>query len=75
MDFRNRKAMAFSMAVTLAVSSLPATAKTPGDLQDLVGARGSAGEAALESRGYALVDTTPGDDRHWTHWWNPSTRA
>lgn len=42
----------------------------PSDVRDLVGARGSSGETALASRGYANVGGETGDDRTWTYWWN-----
>ncbi|MDX3884088.1 MAG: hypothetical protein QHC65_06675 [Sphingomonas sp.] len=48
----------------------PALAATPGDVRDLVGARASAGESALESRGYTFQHGSTGDDRKWTYWWN-----
>ena len=43
---------------------------TPSDVRDLVGARGSSGEAELASRGYVNVGGQSGDDRKWTYWWN-----
>lgn len=43
---------------------------TPSDVRDLVGARGSSGEAELASRGYVNVGGQAGDDRKWTYWWN-----
>lgn len=49
----------------------PASAQvTPSDVRDLVGARGSSGEAELASRGYVNVGGQAGDDRKWTYWWN-----
>ncbi|NQE64009.1 hypothetical protein E1H18_4265 [Caulobacter sp. RHG1] len=45
---------------------------TPSDVRDLVGARGSSGEAELASRGYVNVGGQTGDDRKWTYWWNES---
>jgi hypothetical protein len=47
-----------------------ATAQTPGDVADLVGARGAGGESELQRRGYTLVRTQEGDDRKWSNWWN-----
>jgi hypothetical protein len=43
---------------------------TPSDVRDLIGARGSSGEAELASRGYVNVGGQTGDDRKWTYWWN-----
>ncbi len=51
-----------------------ALAQAPRDLRDLVGARASSGESALESRGYAHVNTNTGADRKWSNWWNASSR-
>lgn len=60
-------------AVTIAlVAAGPALAQsTPSDLRDLVGARGSSGESALQSRGYVSSGGAVGDDRTWSYWWNP----
>lgn len=43
---------------------------TPPELRDLVGARGSSGENALQARGYVSSGCAVGDDRVWTYWWN-----
>ncbi|MDG2528210.1 hypothetical protein [Caulobacter endophyticus] len=43
---------------------------TPSDVRDLIGARGSSGEAELASRGYVNTGVQSGDDRKWTYWWN-----
>lgn len=43
---------------------------TPSDVRDLVGARGSSGEAELAARGYVNVGGQSGEDRKWTYWWN-----
>ncbi len=43
---------------------------TPSDVRDLVGARGSSGEAELMRRGYVNAGGQTGDDRVWTYWWN-----
>jgi len=49
--------------------------KTPSDVSDLVGARGSSGESQLEQRGYKFVKVTEGTDRKWANWWNQSRRV
>jgi hypothetical protein len=69
-----RKSVALGVSLAVAMPVLPVAAKTPGDVADLVGARGSSGESALESRGYAVVDTRTGDEKKWTHWWNGSKK-
>lgn len=43
---------------------------TPSDVRDLIGARGSSGEAELIRRGYVNAGGQTGDDRVWTYWWN-----
>lgn len=48
--------------------------ETPQDLRDLVGARGSTGEAVLRERGYTFVKTEEGEDRKWSTWWHESNR-
>ena len=48
---------------------------TPGDLRDLIGARGSSGESELQNRGYSFVKTEGGGDRRYSYWWNNSRRA
>ncbi|MGF7149890.1 hypothetical protein FHS96_003547 [Sphingomonas zeicaulis] len=52
----------------------PAAAKPPSDVADLVGARGAAGESALQQRGYIFIRTETGDDRKWSNWWHAARR-
>lgn len=52
-----------------------ASAETPSDIRDLVGARAAGGETQLEARGYANVGGETGDDRKWTYWWNAGTQT
>lgn len=56
----------------LALAGLPfaATAQTPPDVEDLVGARGAGGEVQLQSRGYELRDSNTVHDQRFTFWWN-----
>lgn len=49
-------------------SSGAAGAAGAAGLQDLVGARGSSGEAELESRGYTFVKSEKGGDSSYTNW-------
>ncbi|WP_380878170.1 hypothetical protein [Sphingomonas sp. DBB INV C78] len=53
----------------------PASAQTPPDIKDLLGARAAGGETQMQARGYTNVGGQTGDDRVWTYWWNPSTRT
>ncbi|MFC3439993.1 hypothetical protein ACFOKF_02065 [Sphingobium rhizovicinum] len=48
-----------------------ATAQTPPDVADLVGAKGAGGETQLQARGYRFVRVDTGDDRKWSYWWHP----
>lgn len=65
------RTVVFSILVATALLAGRATAQvTPSDVRDLVGARGSSGEAELASRGYVNVGGQTGDDRKWTYWWN-----
>ncbi|RZA29417.1 MAG: hypothetical protein EOP02_04585 [Proteobacteria bacterium] len=50
-----------------------ASAQTPSDIRDLVGARAAGAETQMEARGYTNVGGQTGDDRTWTYWWNPRT--
>lgn len=67
-----RSATTLALALLSATLTLtPAMAQTtPSDVRDLVGVRGSSGEAELASRGYVNVGVDTGADRKWTYWWN-----
>ena len=52
-----------------------ASADIPGDLEDLIGARASSGERALQQRGYVLTDYGRSEGMTWNYWWNASRRA
>lgn len=56
--------MAALLAAVLPLS--PAMAAPPGDVGDLVGARGSSGESALQSRGYRIAK----QNGLTNYWWN-----
>ncbi|RAK52692.1 hypothetical protein [Phenylobacterium deserti] len=59
------------LGIFLALAASSAAAQnTPADVRDLVGARGSSGEAQLAARGYVNVGGQQGDDTSWTYWWN-----
>lgn len=55
--------------------SATASAQTPSDIRDLVGARASGGETQMEARGYSYIGTETDDDRKWTYWWNPRSET
>lgn len=59
----------------IGLSSAAASAQTPKDIQDLVGARAAGAETQMQARGYTNVGGRTGDDRVWTYWWNPKTRT
>lgn len=74
MTFYAKNLCAAICVSSLMVAPLPAYAKTPSSLSDLVGARAAGGEEQMESRGYYNTSTTTRDDRKWTHWWNSSKK-
>jgi hypothetical protein len=48
---------------------------TPSNVSDLVGARASSGDSALNSRGYVHIDTQKYGDGSYSQWWNPSLKS
>jgi hypothetical protein len=61
------RTVALAVLSTSALLAAPAAmAAPPGDLADLVGARGAGGEQAMQSRGYAYVTMRQGTQ----YWWN-----
>lgn len=64
----------FPVAIALCCGAA-ASAQTPSDITDLVGARAAGGETALRDRGYTYVRGETGDDRVWTYWWNARART
>lgn len=69
-----KSAIGSAAALSMLLVHVPAQAKTPGDLNDLVGARGSSGENALETRGYVHHHTAEADAGKYSYWWNPSNK-
>jgi len=68
-----RRMIAMSVSAAMfGMSGATAGAETPPDLRDLVGARGSSGEAMLIERGYEHTRTQTGSDSKWSYWWNKS---
>lgn len=63
------------IALGLALVAGAAGADIPGDLEDLMGARASSGERALEQRGYVLTDHGQSEGMSWNYWWNQSRGA
>jgi hypothetical protein len=58
-----------SLAALATLTATVALAQDPvRPLQDLVGARGSSGEAELQQRGYTWVRTEKSGDSSWTYW-------
>lgn len=73
-DFRMGLGVAALGAALLSAGPVLAQS-TPPELRDLVGARGSSGENALQQRGYVNAGGAVGDDRSWTYWWNGRQNA
>ena len=71
--FRNLAATVAASA--LALGSVAAYARPAPGLQDLVGARGSSGESALEQRGYVNINGYASGGSSYTYWWNASTHS
>ena len=61
---------ALSAGVLLAPVDMASAQTTPSDVRDLIGVRGSSGEAQLQQRGYENTGGQVGSDRGWTYWWN-----
>lgn len=61
------------IAATAALSST-ASAQTPPDVADLVGARGAGGETQLLSRGYEQRQSNTVRDQRFTFWWNGNSQ-
>lgn len=59
--------------VAMLTATFAATAQTPPDVEDLVGARGAGGETQLLSRGYEQRDSNTVRDQRFTFWWNPKS--
>ncbi len=62
--------MGLALLTPLCAPLAASAQSTPSDVRDLVGARGSSGEAELMRRGYVNAGGQTGDDRVWTYWWN-----
>lgn len=61
-------------SLALLAASFGASAQTPPDVEDLVGARGAGGETQLQSRGYEQRDSNTVRDQRFTFWWNAKRR-
>jgi hypothetical protein len=57
---------ALAITASLMVAPIAAQAQTPGDIDDLIGARGSSYEGVMKSRGYAFVKK----EGEAQYWWN-----
>ena len=60
---------AASACLIVATASFSASAQTPPDVSDLIGARGAGGETQLLARGYELRDSNTVRDQRFTFWW------
>lgn len=63
-----------AVCLLLASATFTASAETPPDVADLVGARGAGGETQLLSRGYAQRDSRLVRDQRFTFWWSENRR-
>lgn len=60
--------------LTGCLAQQPASAQTPSDVSDLIGARAAGGETQLEARGYQFVTTNLVRDTKWSIWWSERQR-
>ena len=63
------------LALGVILAAGAASADIPSDLSDLMGARASSGERALQQRGYVLTDYGRSEGVTWNYWWNAGRRA
>lgn len=63
-----------AVLATLSMAASPALARKASDERDLVGARGSSGESALEQRGYTFITGHAGGDRKYTYYWHGESK-
>ncbi len=70
-----KKIRAMFLGAVWASAAGVASADIPSDLSDLMGARASSGERAMQQRGYVLTDHGRAEGVSWNYWWNPSRRA
>jgi len=69
-------ALAVSVVIVAVGHAAPTAAQEPVEhLQDLVGARGSSGELALQQRGYETVGGEKSSDASYTYWRHGQTGA
>lgn len=61
-----KKLIALTMSASLLAAPFAAQAQTPGDIDDLIGARGSSFEGVMTSRGYEFVKK----EGEAQYWWN-----
>lgn len=61
-----KKLIALTISAALLAGPIAAQAQTPGDIDDLMGARGSSFETTMKSRGYAFVKK----EGEAQYWWN-----
>jgi hypothetical protein len=75
LSISSKRCLALCTAVSLALSGVPALAQAANELRDLVGARGSGGEADLERRGYTHIDTSKTRDSAYGYWWSNAKQS
>lgn len=68
------KLCAAAAAAAMVMAPMAASAKTPGSVRDLVGARGSSGDDQLEFRGFHRISGHTEYDSKINYWWNGNTK-
>ncbi|MCH4823551.1 hypothetical protein ML462_10255 [Gramella lutea] len=56
--------------IILLSSEIVQSQETAYDLRDLIGARGSSSEIAIEDRGYDLIKVDKSSGQIYQYWWN-----
>jgi len=69
------KILSATISFALLAHDMPALARTPAGLGDLVGARGSSGESELIRRGYQTEGSAAAPNGVYTYWWNKSVNS
>jgi hypothetical protein len=65
-----KRISAFTVALSMIVSSSGSFAQTSNDLSDLVNVRGRDAESQMGDRGYVQHHTSKSDDAAYSYWWN-----
>lgn len=71
---RSRRLLPIAFFTSLSLGAGAASAQTPNDVADLVGARAAGAETQMQARGYRMIRSTRTDDTVWSFWWSEVQR-